>query len=121
GIDTIQSFDASGFATTIAAEVRDFDPLAYMDRKEARHMDRFTQFAVAAAQQAVDDAGLKFDEINPEEVGVYIGSGIGGIKTFEEQHRVLLERGPRRVSPHFIPMMIANMASGQVSIRFGVR
>jgi len=121
GVDTIQAFDASEFTTKIAAEVRDFDPLAYMDRKEARHMDRFTQFAVAAAQQAVDDAGLKLDEENPEDVGVYIGSGIGGIRTFEEQHRVLLERGPRRVSPHFIPMMIANMASGQVSIRFGVR
>lgn len=121
GIDTIQAFDASEFSTKIAAEVRDFDPLAYMDRKEVRHMDRFTQFAIAAAQQAVDDAGLKFDEENPEEIGVYIGSGIGGIKTFEEQHKVLLERGPRRVSPHFIPMMIVNMASGQVSIRFGVR
>ena len=99
GIDTIQAFDASEFSTKIAAEVRDFDPLAYMDRKEARHMDRFTQFAIAAAQQAVDDAGLKFDEENPEEIGVYIGSGIGGIKTFEEQHKVLLERGPSCQSP----------------------
>ncbi len=121
GIDRIQAFDVSEYPTKIAAEVRDFDPLEVLDRKEARHMDRFTQFAVVAAQKAVEDAELKMEDENPEEIGVYIGSGIGGIATFEEQHRVLLERGPRRVSPHFIPMMIANMASGQVSIRFGVR
>jgi 3-oxoacyl-[acyl-carrier-protein] synthase II len=121
GVGPITQFDASDFATKIAAEVTDFDPLDYMDKMEARRMDRFVQFAVAAAKMALKDAELDIEKEDPDRVGVYIGSGIGGLRTWEEQHNIYLRRGPRRVSPFFIPMMIANMAAGQVSIQTGAK
>ena len=96
--------------------MKDFDPTLYMDRKEAKRNDRFVQLGIAAAQQAVKAAGLDIPALDPNRVGVIVGSGIGGIETFENQHATLLERGPDRVSPFFIPMMISNMASGQISI-----
>lgn len=121
GIGPITHFDASQFPSRIAGEVKHFDPLNYMEKKDARRMDRFVQFAVAAAKMALEDAAFDMQSIDPDRVGVYIGSGIGGLNTWEEQHRILLEKGPRRVSPFFIPMMIANMASGQVSIMTGAK
>jgi len=122
GVTLIDSFDTSEYPTKIAASVRDFNPEDYMDKKVARRMDRFVQFAVAASQFALQDAGLKIGEnVDAERAGVYIGSGIGGLATWEEQHNILLEKGPKRVSPFFIPMMIANMASGQVSMLTGAK
>lgn len=121
GIGPVTRFDPSNFPTQIAGEVKDFDPLDYMERKEARRMDRFVQFAVAATKMAMQDAALDMEKEDPNRVGVYIGSGIGGLATWEEQHKVLLNKGPRRVSPFFIPMMIANMAAGQVSIMTGAK
>jgi 3-oxoacyl-[acyl-carrier-protein] synthase II len=121
GIDRITHFDATEFDTKIAGEVNDFDPKDYMDRKEAKRMDRFAQLAVAAAKMAVEDAELEINENNSERTGVLIGSGIGGMETFEAQAKRLIERGPGRVSPFFIPMMIANMAAGQVSIHTGAK
>ncbi|NPV79035.1 MAG: beta-ketoacyl-ACP synthase II [Firmicutes bacterium] len=121
GIGKVESFDVSGFRTQMAGEVRDFNPDDYMNPREAYRLDRFTQFAIAAAKQAVVDANL---DINPElshRVGVIMGCGIGGIRIFEAQAGVLREEGPRRVSPFFIPMMIPNMASGQVAITLGAR
>lgn len=120
GIGPITRFDASAYSSRIAGEVKEFDPASYMDRKEARRMDRFAQFAVAGARMALEDAGLT-SGFDGERTGVLIGSGIGGIETFQEQTRVLLERGPDRVSPFFVPMMIPDMASGQVSIIFGAK
>jgi 3-oxoacyl-[acyl-carrier-protein] synthase II len=116
GIGPITAFDASAYATRIAGEIKEFDPHRYIERKEARRMDRFTQFGVVAAMMAVEDAALPITDENRDQIGVLIGSGIGGLITWEEQYRGLLERGPDRVSPFFIPMMICNMASGQVSI-----
>jgi len=121
GIGPVTHFDASEFPTRIAGEVKDFDPSAFMDKKDVKRTDRFVQFAIAATKMALEDARLKIEEQDPERVGVYIGSGIGGLATWEDQHRVLLEKGPRRVSPFLIPMMIANMAAGQVSIHFGLK
>ncbi|TCS93112.1 beta-ketoacyl-ACP synthase II [Hazenella coriacea] len=121
GIGPVTLFDTEGFAVKIAGEVKDFDPLDYLDRKEARKMDRFVQFAIAAATQAVKHAELDMSKEDPTRVGVYVGSGIGGLGTLEEQHKTLLKKGPRRVSPFFIPMMIANMASGQVSMQIGAK
>jgi len=122
GISVIDSFDTTDFPTKIAGSIKDFDPEKYMDKREARRMDRFVQFAVAAAKMALADAGLDIGgQIDPERVGVYVGSGIGGLETWEDQHNVLLEKGPKRVSPFFIPMMIANMASGQISILTGAK
>ena len=124
GAGPITQFDANeSFDVRFACEVKDFDPEQYMDRKEARRADRFAQFAVAVAHQAVRDSGLG-DDLAPadsERVGVLIGSGIGGISTFEEQTRVMLERGPRRVSPFFVPMFIPDMAAGLVSMRYGAK
>jgi len=121
GAGPVSLFDASEFPTRIAAEARDFDPLAFLDRREARHTDRAVQFAVAAADLALQDAGLSISDANRDRVGVLIGSGIGGIGSLEAQHKVLLEKGPSRVSPYLIPMMIADMASGYVSMRIGAR
>ncbi|PYI54232.1 beta-ketoacyl-ACP synthase II [Paenibacillus flagellatus] len=122
GVSLIESFDVSEFTTRIAAEIHDFNPEDYIDKKEARRMDRFVQFAVAASQSAMKDAGLDIErDTDPERCGVYVGSGIGGLGTWEEQHKILLEKGPKRVSPFFIPMMIANMASGQISMLFGAK
>ncbi|WIV10830.1 beta-ketoacyl-ACP synthase II [Proteiniborus sp. MB09-C3] len=121
GISHITRFDTSGYGTTIAGEVKDFEPENYIDKKEAKKMDRFTQFAVAASKLAIEDAGVKLEEISKERFGVIIGSGVGGIETFEEQHKKLLEKGPKRVSPFFIPMMIGNMAAGQISIMLGAK
>ena len=119
GIDYITSFDAETFDTRFAAEVKDFDPENYLDRKDARRMDRFAQFAAVAAQEACRQAELEPREMDRYSVHVVIGSGIGGLSTLTEQHRVLLERGPRRVSPFLIPMMLADMGSAQVSMVTG--
>jgi len=122
GVSRIESFDVSEYPTQIAAEIKDFNPEDHIDRKEARRMDRFVQFAVAAGKMAVQDAGLELGvNVDPERVGVIVGSGIGGLGTWEEQHSILLEKGPKRVSPFFIPMMIANMASGQISMSIGAK
>ncbi|PWW06363.1 3-oxoacyl-[acyl-carrier-protein] synthase II [Paenibacillus cellulosilyticus] len=122
GVSLIEAFDVSEYPTRIAAEIKGFNPELYADKKEARKMDRFVQFAVAASKKAVEDAGLTIGEnADPERVGVMIGSGIGGLGTWEDQHNILLEKGPKRVSPFFIPMMIANMASGQVSMATGAK
>ncbi|WP_106766111.1 beta-ketoacyl-ACP synthase II [Paenibacillus faecalis] len=122
GVSHIEAFDVSDYPTKIAASVKDFNPEDYMERKEARKMDRFVQFAVAAGSKALEDSGIKIGEnADAERVGVSIGSGIGGLGTWEDQHNILLEKGPKRVSPFFIPMMIANMASGQMSINLGAK
>lgn len=122
GISLVESFDVSGYPTQIAASIKDFNPEDYFEKKEARRMDRFVQFASAASLLALKDANLDVKkDTDPERVGVYIGSGIGGLATWEEQHRTLLEKGPKRVSPFFIPMMIANMGSGQVSMLTGAK
>ncbi|TDQ42120.1 beta-ketoacyl-ACP synthase II [Aureibacillus halotolerans] len=121
GIGLSTRVDAEQFAAKVAGELKDFDLSAYMDAKEARRMDRFTQYAVAAAKMAVDDANLTIDESNAERVGVWIGSGIGGIETFEQQYDLFKTRGPRRVSPFFIPMLIPDMGAGQVSIMLGAK
>src|SRR3990170_3769673 len=121
GVRRITSFDPTGLNTQIAAEVPDFDPTDFMARKEARRNDRFVQFAYAAARMALDDSGLVITPQNAALVGVLIGSGIGGAITWEEQTRILLTRGPDRVSPFFIPMIIMNMASGVVSIITGAK
>lgn len=118
GIDKVTLFDASDLKTQIAGEVKNFEPTDYMEKKEARKMDRFTQFAMVAASEAVEDSGLNMAEEDPWKVGVITGSGIGGIKTFEEQHATYLEKGPGRVSPFFIPMMIGNMAAAQIAIKY---
>lgn len=121
GIDKITKFDSSSFQTQIAGEVKDFNPEDYMNKKESKRMDRFTHFAIASASLAVKDANLDIDLLNKEKVGVIIGSGIGGVETIEEQHKILLEKGNKRVSPFFVPMMISNMAAGQVSIMLGAK
>ncbi|MCC6442995.1 MAG: beta-ketoacyl-ACP synthase II [Armatimonadetes bacterium] len=121
GVGPITLFDASRHTTRFAAEVKDFNPEEFAERKEVKRMDRFTQFAVAASRLAVGDAGLEITEENAERVGVLIGSGIGGAETWEEQYRILAERGPDRVSPFFVPMLICNMAAGQVSILLGAQ
>ena len=121
GIRRISRFDPSPFPCQIAGEVPDFDPTAFIDRKEARRMDRFTQFAMASVAMALADAGIDPAAMDGRRLGVLMGTGIGGIETFVEQAAVMAERGPDRVSPFFIPMMIANMAAGQVAIRYGAR
>ena len=121
GVDYITLFDPSDFDVKIAAEVKGFDPLQYIDRKRARRMDRFTQFAIAASLEAVESARLRIDSSNGYEVGVIIGSGMGGLATLSEQLKVLFNEGPGRVSPFLIPVMIPDMASGQVSIRIGAK
>ena len=119
GVDLITAFDTEGFDTHFAAEVKGFDPENHLERKEARRMDRFAQFAAVAAQQACAQAGLERGTVDPYRVGVIIGSGIGGISTLSQQHEILIERGPKRVSPFLIPMMLGDMASAQVSMVTG--
>jgi len=123
GVSLIEAFDTTEYPTKIAAEIKNFDPASYnIDKKEARKMDRFVQFGVVASKLAIEDAALSIGEnADPERVGVIVGSGIGGLGTWEEQHTILMEKGPRRVSPFFIPMMIANMASGQISMLTGAK
>lgn len=121
GARPIETFPTEGLPVRFAATVQDFSPLDYMDRKEARRNDRFTQFALAASIQAVQDAGLTLHDGLAERTGVLIGSGIGGLATLEAQHRILLERGADRVSPYLVPMMIPDMAAGQVSIALGAK
>jgi 3-oxoacyl-[acyl-carrier-protein] synthase II len=121
GIAPITRFDASAFSTRFAGEVKNFDPLQFIEKKELKKMDIFIQFAVAASQFAMDDAGLKTTPETEDRVGVYISSGIGGFTTIEREHKAYLEGGPRKISPFFIPSAIINLASGQVSIRFGAK
>lgn len=121
GIGPVSCFDTAGFETTIAGEVPDFSAEEYMDRKEARKTDRFIQFALAASQMALEDSGLEVTPDLAEEFGVVIGSGIGGLSTIEQFHRTLMERGPKRVSPFFMPKLLVNMAAGNVSMRFGLK
>ena len=121
GVGPVTRFDPADLPTTIAAEVKDFNPDRYIDKKQARRMDVSQQFAVVASGMAIDDSGLDLHSVDLERAGVVIGSGIGGLQTFETQHRILLEKSPLRVSPFFIPMMIADMSSGLVSIRFGFK
>ena len=121
GIGPLTRLNPDDYPAKVAAEVKDFSIAEYVDKKEARKMDRFTQYAIAAAKMAVDDAKLEINEENAEEIGVWIGSGIGGMETFENQFETFLERGYRRVSPFFVPMMIPDMATGQVSIYLGAK
>lgn len=121
GMRPITAFDTSGFKGKIAADVKGFDPLDYIDRKEARRMDRFTQFAIAAADEAMKESGLEITADNCWDIGVVIGSGIGGIDTFQTEVKKLFDKGPRGVSPLFIPMMIGNMAAGRVSMIYGAK
>lgn len=121
GVDKITRFDTTDFSTKIAAEVKDFVPEEYINKKEAKRMDRYTQFAVAASKMAVEDANLDINKIDAERFGVLLGTGIGGISTLETQHEKLLEKGARRISPFFIPMMISNMGAGYVSMLLGAK
>jgi 3-oxoacyl-[acyl-carrier-protein] synthase II len=121
GMAPITGFDTTGFPVTFAAEVKNFDPLNFVDKKESRKMARFIHFAFAAAQEALEQSGLKITEENGDRVGVFIGSGIGGFEIIEREHAILLKEGPRRISPFFIPATIINMAAGQLSIRYGAR
>ncbi|MBI2680355.1 MAG: beta-ketoacyl-ACP synthase II [Candidatus Solibacter usitatus] len=121
GIGTITQFDAAEFACRIAGEVKNFDPATYIEKKEIKKMGRFIQFAIAASEYALRGSGLKVDADNAERVGVYIGSGIGGFEVIEREHKNLLQFGPRRISPFFIPATIVNLASGYVSIRTGAK
>ena len=121
GIATIAAFDPTEFACRIAGEVKNFDPHRYIEKKEVKKMGRFIQFAIAASDCALSGSGLKVDGENEELVGVYIGSGIGGFEVIEREHKALLEHGPRRISPFFIPATIVNLASGYVSIRTGAK
>ena len=121
GIDYISLFDAEGFESRIAAEVNDFDAAPILGRKDARRLDRFAQFACIAALEALEDAGMDMATEDPDRVGVLIGSGVGGIITISEQHKILLDKGPKRVSPFLVPMMLGDMASGQVSMMIGAK
>jgi len=121
GMGPIQGFDTTGFPVTFAAEVKNFDPLNFVDKKEARKMGRFIHFAFAATQEAMEQSGLKITPENADRIGVFIGSGIGGFEIIEREHSNLLGGGPRKISPFFIPAVIVNMAAGQISIRYGAQ
>lgn len=120
GIDRITRFDPSEYATQIAGEVKDFDASQYIEKKEAKRMDRCTQFAVSAAKMAFEDAGIDFEQEDRSRMGTLIGTGIGGMDTLHDQYKTLFDKGPGRISPFFVPMMIANMPAGQTSITFGL-
>lgn len=121
GIDKITAFDVTDFKAKLAAEVKDFNPEDYIERREARRMDRFCQFALAASKQAVEDSKLNFENENMDKIGVIVGCGIGGIGTIEEQEIKLNEKGPNRISPMLIPMIISNMAAGNIAIKYGAK
>jgi len=121
GIRRITHFDSSNFPTQIAGEVEGFNPEDYIEPKDIKKMDRFIHFAIAAAKMAINDSGLKITDSNAEKVGVVVGSGIGGLHAIEHYHSVFLEKGPRRISPFFIPMLVINLASGQISIKIGAK
>ena len=121
GIDRIRSFDVSEYSVQMAGEVKDFNPEDFIERKEIKKMDLFIQYALGAGVMAVENAGLKITEENADRIGVIVGAGIGGINTIERYHSILLESGQRRISPFFIPMLITNLAAGQISMRFGAR
>jgi beta-ketoacyl-acyl-carrier-protein synthase II len=121
GVDVLTRVNKDDYPAKVAAEVKDFNPEDYMEKKDAKRMDLFTQYAVAASKMAVEDANLEITDENANRIGVWIGSGIGGMGTYEEQFEKLMTKGPRRVSPFFVPMMIPDMASGQVSIQLGAK
>jgi len=121
GIDLVTRFDVSEMPTKVAAEVKNFEPTDWLDKKESRRMDRFVQLAVAAAKMAIKDANLDIETMDKERAGVVIGSGVGGVTTFEEQKEILMAKGPGRISPFFVPMLISNMAAGHLSIAFGLQ
>jgi 3-oxoacyl-[acyl-carrier-protein] synthase II len=121
GIGPITQFDTTDYKAKLAAEVKDFDPKAYMEPKAAKRMERFSQFAVAAAKEALEDAGVNMEQEDPYRVGVSVGSGIGSLQVMEREHQKLLERGPGRVNPLLVPLMISNMAAGNVAIQFGLK
>jgi len=121
GIGHITKFDTADFPTKIAGEVKDFNPSDYIDKKEIKKMDIFIHYALAGAIMAVDDSGLKITDENADMVGVLVGAGLGGLPSIEKYYDIYLKEGVRRISPFFIPMLIANLASGQISIRFGAK
>ena len=121
GISQITNFDTEGYVTTIGAEVKDFNPEDYIDKKEAKRMDKFAQFAIAGTKLALEDSKIDLNNIDKKRVGVILGSGVGGIETLEAEHTKLMERGARRVSPFFIPMMISNMGPGQITMFYGFK
>jgi len=121
GIAPIELFDTTDFACRFAGEVKNFDPSKWIEKKEVKKLGRFMMFAIAAADEALAMAGLKIDESNAEEIGVYVGSGIGGVEVIEREHKKLLEGGPSKISPFFIPATIVNLASGHISIRTGAK
>jgi len=121
GVDFVTKFDVSEYSTKIAAEVKDFNPTDFIDKKEVKRMDRFSQFAVASTRMALEDANLELEKMDKERIGVILGSGIGGMETLEDQFNVLKTKGPGRISPFFVPMMISNIAAGQIAIIFGIK
>jgi 3-oxoacyl-[acyl-carrier-protein] synthase II len=121
GVGPITRFDAKDFSTTIAAEVKGFDPERFIDRKEIKRMDPFIHYAMAAAHMAMEDAGLVIDAALGPKVGVYMGSGLGGLSTLERYHQAYMEGGPRKISPFFITMLISNLAPGHIAMRYGAK
>ena len=121
GIGPLTRFNTDGFETRIAGEVKGFDPELYIDKKEIKKMDLFIQYALAATQEALKDAQLEITPGNCEQIGVIVGTGLGGLPTIEKYHKILMEKGPSRITPFFIPMLIANLASGQIAIQHGIK
>ena len=121
GVGPVTRFDISAFPVRIASEIKGFDPLKFIEKKEVKKMDPFIHYAVAASQEAMDDSGLRVTDENSERFGTYIGSGIGGFGVIEREHEKYLKGGPGKISPFFIPAAIVNLAAGQVSIRFGLK